>query len=147
MSRAWLWTLGLAWALAAGCGRPAPGGGRDAGATPPLSRCVVGWWLGSAQGCDCPSQPECAQGDCQGFAVYGFGADGMAYQGLVSVSPSAHTLSSEGAGTNAVTLAVTCDTTHLQVGYESFAPAPSAEAEALATATAGGQTSFTSQRF
>ncbi len=165
MTRARLWTLGLVWALAVGCGRPGTGGGQDGGSTPPLSQCVVGWWLGSAQGCDCPSQPECAQSDCQAFAVYGFAAGGTAWQGLISVSKAAHTVSSEGAGEwdpyqvqgaskvvvgtggNAVTLDVSCETTRLQVGYEAFAPAPSAEAKALDTATAGGQTSFSAQTF
>ena len=73
-----------------------------------LSDCITGWWTsGAGHGqCICPTQPECAASDCQSVTFRGFLADGTFYDGIVSWSAQAKTMSTEGTaeqGTYSVT--------------------------------------------
>ena len=65
--------------------------------TPNLQQQVQGWWVDPKSGpCSCPAQAECQAGDCMNLAVLGLLPDGRYYDGHVSYSAKAATMSTVG---------------------------------------------------
>lgn len=118
-------TLLLGWA-AVGCGNDESAG------SPDLARCIEGWWQDPApSACACPGAVECDASDCESRRVVAFMPDGVSFNGVVRVSPSAHTATPSGviaratysveagevrmtsSGTQAYTAAVSCQAAEL----------------------------------
>lgn len=100
----------VALASLTGCGGPGPsnddggaggGGGGAGGSGTAAFVCPTGWWLDPDSDCAvaCPSAPECAAADCRFVTFLGLMPDAGSWQGAMTFSGSAGTLTSFGAAT------------------------------------------------